>query len=128
MGLSQSPSGSSVFGLLDPDWPGHTGSMTTPTTSTQPGRSGPEIRDALSRHSPADVHAFEREFQQALSEVAASYDTRVLDEVVDRWWRVAVVRSVALTEAEQDQLNRASAGDFTGLLEQTADGSFRRIG
>ena len=76
----------------------------------------------------ADVPTFEREFQQAPSEVAASYDTRVLDEVIDRWWRIAVLRSVILSEAEQDQLSRARAGDFTGLLEQTADGSFRRIG
>lgn len=97
-------------------------------TSTQPGRSGPEIRDALSKHSPADLHVFEREFQQALIEAAASYDTRALDEVVDRWWRIAVVRSITLTEAEQDQVNRARVGDFTGLLEQNADGSFRRIG
>ncbi len=102
--------------------------MTTLTTSTKPRRSGPEIRDALNRHSPADVHTFEREFQQALSEAVASYDTRALDEVIDRWWRVAVVRSVTLSEAEEDQLSRARAGDFTGLLEQTADGSFRRIG
>lgn len=102
--------------------------MPTATTSTQPGRSGSEIHDALGRHSPADVPAFEREFMEALSVAAASYDTRALDEVIDRWWRVAVVRSATLTEAEQGQLNRARAGDFTGLLEQTADGSFRRIG
>ena len=76
----------------------------------------------------ADVPTFEREFQQAPSEVAASYDTRVLDEVIDRWWRIAVLRSVILSEAEQDQLSRARAGDFTGLLEQTADGSFRLRG
>ncbi|MDN5764102.1 MAG: DUF6247 family protein [Microlunatus sp.] len=101
--------------------------MTT-TTSTQPGRSGPEIRAVLTRHSPEDVRAFEREFQQALSDAAASYDTRALDDVIDRWWRIAVVRSTTLTNAEQDQLDRAHVGDFTGMLEQAADGSFRRIG
>lgn len=116
-----------MFGLVNLGLASHTESMTT-TASTQPGRSGSEIRDALSKHSPADVHVFEREFQQALAEVAASYDTRALDDVVDRWWRVAVLRSITLTGAEQDQLDRARAGDFTGLLEQTADGSFRRIG
>lgn len=102
--------------------------MTTTTTSAQPGRSGPEIRATLTQHAPAEVPVFEREFQQALTEAAASYDTRSVDEVIDRWWRVAVVRSLTLTDAEQDQLDRALAGDFTGLLEQNADGSFRRIG
>lgn len=51
-----------------------------------------------------------------------------LNNVIDRWWRVAVVRSVALTESEHDQLDRAHTGDFSSLLEQSADGSFRRIG
>jgi hypothetical protein len=117
----------SVF-LLCPEWPGHTGSVTTTTASTQPGRSGPEIRAALAHHAPADVHTFEREFQHALSEAATSYDTRNLDDVIDRWWGIAVIRSITVTEAEQEQLDRASAGDFTGMLEKTADGSFRRIG
>lgn len=80
------------------------------------------------RHAPQDLPTFEREFQLAVHQAAASYDTRGLVEVIDRWWRVAVVRSIALTKSEQDQLDRAHAGDFAGLLEQSADGSFRRIG
>lgn len=102
--------------------------MTTTATSTQPGRSGSEIRDALARYAPEDLRTFEADFQQALSRAADSYDTRNLDEVLDRWWRVAIVRSITLTDIEQQQLDRARTGDFTGLLEQTADGSFRRIG
>lgn len=98
------------------------------TTSTQPARSGPEIRAVLARHTPADVQVFEREFQQALSEAARTFDTHGLDDVIERWWRIAVVRSIELSDAEQQQLERASTGDFTGLFEQTADGSFQRIG
>ena len=94
----------------------------------RPGRSGPEIRDVLARHAPESVGEFEGDFQRAVAQVAASYDTRQLDEVIDRWWRVAVIRSLTLTAEEQDQVDRARAGDFAGLLEQTADGSFRRIG
>jgi hypothetical protein len=100
----------------------------TTATSTQPGRSGPEIRAALARHAPAEAAMFEQEFHQALTEAATSFDTAPLDEVIDRWWRIAVVRSIELSEAEENQLRQARAGDYTGLLEQTADGSFRRIG
>ena len=100
--------------------------MTT-TTRTGPGRSGPEIRAALAEHAPAELVAFERDFQQALSEAAATFDTSTIDRVIDRWWQIAAVRSVELSEAENDQLRRAKAGDFTGLLEQADDGTFRRI-
>lgn len=101
--------------------------MTT-TTSTQPARSGPEIRAALAQHAPAEVAVFEVEFRRALNEAATSFDTRVVDEVVQRWWRIAIVRSIEFSDAELEQIRRARAGDYTGLLEQTADGSFRRIG
>lgn len=116
-----------VFGRGSPDQAGHTGSMTT-STSTQPARSGPEIRAALARHAPAEVAVFEDEFRRALKEAAVSFDTRVVDDVVERWWRMAIVRSIEFSDEEQDQIRRAQAGDYMGLLEQTADGSFRRIG
>ena len=101
--------------------------MTT-TTRTEPGRSGPAIRAALAEHAPAELVTFEREFHQALSDAAATFDTTTLDQVIDRWWRIAALRSIQLSETEQDQLRRVRAGDFTGLMEQTSDGSFRRIG
>lgn len=100
----------------------------TASTLTGPGRSGPEIRAALAEHAPSDVQAFELEFHQALAEAAATFDISVVDQVLTRWWRTATIRSIRLTEAEQDQVRRAKAGDFTGLLEQTSDGSFRRLG
>lgn len=100
----------------------------TASTLTGPGRSGPDIRAALVRHAPSEVEAFEGEFHQALTEAAATFDISVVDQVLTRWWRTAALRSIQLTEAEEDQVRRAKAGDFTGLLEQTSDGSFRRIG
>lgn len=100
----------------------------TVSTRIGPGRSGPEIRAALAEHAPAELGTFEREFHQALTEAAASFDTSTLDEVLTRWWQIAAIRSIQLSEAEQDQLRRARSGDFSGLLEQTSDGTFRRLG
>jgi hypothetical protein len=92
-----------------------------------PRRSGPDIRAALAEHAPTELDNFELEFQDALKVAATSYDTVPIEKVLDHWWRVAVLRSITLSEEEQDQLRRAEAGDFTGLWEQASDGTFRRI-
>ena len=92
-----------------------------------PRRSGSDIRAALAEHAPAELADFEREFHNALEVAAATYDTVPIEEVLDQWWRIAVLRSITLSEEEQDQLRRAEAGDFTGLWEQASDGTFRRI-
>jgi hypothetical protein len=105
----------------------HTGPMTA-STFTGPRRSGPEIRAALEAHAPSELATFEREFHAALAEAAASFDTSTVDQVLERWWRIAATRSIQLSEDEEDQVRRARAGDYTGLWEQTSDGSFRRIG
>jgi hypothetical protein len=68
-----------------------------------------------------------REFEEALTAAAARSDTRPLDQVLTRWRQVAASRSVHLSEAEHDHINRARAGDFTDLLDQTGDGTFRRL-
>lgn len=86
--------------------------MTASTTVTGPGRSGPEIRAALAEHAPAELVAFEDDFHAALDDAAASFDTRPLEQVLTRWWRIATARSIQLTEAEQDQIRRAHAGDL----------------
>ena len=101
--------------------------MTTPTL-TGPGRSGPEIRAALAEHAPSEVEAFELEFHQALTGAAATFDTSAIDQVLTRWWRTAVLRSIQLSDVEKDQVRRAKAGNVAGLLEQASDGSFRRLG
>ena len=102
--------------------------MTASTTVTGPGRSGPEIHAALAEHAPAELAAFERDFHSALSDAAASFDTRSLEQVLTHWWRIAAARSIQLTETEQDQIRRAHAGDYTGLYEQASDSTFRRLG
>ena len=102
--------------------------MTATTTVTGPGRSGSEIRAALAEHAPAELAAFEQDFYSALSDAAASFDTRPLEQLLTRWWRVAAARSIQLTEAEQNQIRRAHTGDYSGLYEQASDGTFRRLG
>ena len=99
----------------------------TASTLTGPGRSGPEIHTALAEHAPSEVAIFEREFHHALTEAASSFDISAVDQVLTRWWRIAALRSINLSDIEKDQVRRAQSGDFTGLLEQTSDGSFRRL-
>lgn len=72
----------------------HTEPMTASTTVTGPGRSGPEIRAALAEHAPAELVALEDDFNAALDDAAASFDTRPLEQVLTRWWRIATARSI----------------------------------
>lgn len=72
-----------------------------------PRRSGSGIRAALAEHAPAELADFERDFQEAVQVAAASYDTVPIDEVLDQWWRIAVLRSLTLSEEDQDQARRA---------------------
>lgn len=78
-------------------------------------------------HATSEVVVFEREFHDALDEAATSFDTAAIERVLDRWWRVAVVRSIKLSGTEEQQVRRAKAGDFGGLWERADDGTFRRI-
>jgi hypothetical protein len=105
---------------------GDTGPVTA-SLFAAPRRSGSDIRAALAQHAPAELDDFEREFHDALKVAASSYDTVPIEGVLDQWWRIAVQRSITLTEDEHDHVRRAAAGDFTGLWEQASDGSFRRV-
>ena len=102
--------------------------MTAATHTLAPPRSGPAIRALLAVWAPDEVPQFENEFHHALSEAARSYDITPLDDLLERWRRVAAVRANPLTPQEQEQLRRARAGDDTGLWEQAEDGTFHRIG
>lgn len=99
--------------------------MTT-SSSQQLERSGPAIRRALAAASPAECQLFEREFAQAAQEAGQQCDLAPLDAVLDRWWRVAALRSTPLSDQEEQQLARARGGDFTGLLTPEG-GDWRRL-
>lgn len=100
--------------------------MTASTTITLP-RTGPAVRSALTRWAPGECPKFEAEFQHAVAEATQSYDLAPVEAVVDHWWRIAASRAHPLTAEEQDQLRRARAGDFSGLLLQSEDSSFKRL-
>jgi hypothetical protein len=82
----------------------------------------------LNEWAPHEVARFEDEFHHALSEASRSYDIAPLDDLLERWRRVAAVRANPLTPHEQEQVRRARAGDDTGLWEQAKDGTFHRLG
>ena len=93
-----------------------------------PPRSGPAIRAMLAEWAPAELSRFEREFQHALGQAAHSFDIAPLDDLLERWRRVAAVRANPLTPEEEEQLRRVRSGDDTGLWEQAEDGTFHRLG
>lgn len=51
----------------------------------------------------------------------------MVEEVVDKWWQIALSRSVELTDAEEVQIARARNGDFSSLQIRDPDGSFSRL-
>ena len=86
-------------------------------------RSGPAIRATLAAVSPEECAAFEAEFARASAEL----DLAPAEEVLDRWWRIAVIRANPLSEKEQAQVARVKAGDFTGLLARDERGNWIRL-
>ena len=102
-----------------------TGGMTT-ASSRQLERSGPAIRRVLAAASPEECQLFEQEFAQAAQEAGRQCDVAPLEAVLDRWWKVAALRSNPLSEQEEQQLARARHGDFTGLLTPEG-GNWRRL-
>lgn len=105
----------------------HTGQVTTTPHAVPFTRSGPGIRAALAQWAPDECQQFEAEFQQALSAAGTTFSLVDAEAVIDRWWRIAVIRAQPLNAEEQEQLRRARSGDFPGLLVQAEDGSFRRL-
>jgi Family of unknown function (DUF6247) len=78
-------------------------------------RSGDQ--GGLAETSASECVQFEAEFTAALQRATAELDLAPAEEVLDRWWGIAAIRTNRLTEAERAQLARARAGDFTGLWE-----------
>jgi hypothetical protein len=56
--------------------------------SGPPARTPAEVRAAL---TGTDRASFERDYQAALSRAAIDYDLTPLQDVLNRWWHVAVL-------------------------------------
>lgn len=99
--------------------------MTTATTRIE--RSGPAVRAALARVSPEECAQFEAEFAQATARAGAEYDLAPAQQVLDRWWGIAVIRANPLSDHEQAQLARAREGVFDGLWERDDHGDWHQL-
>jgi hypothetical protein len=99
--------------------------VTTATTRIE--RSGPAVRAALARLSPQECAQFEAEFTKATARAGAEYDLAPAQQVLDRWWGIAVIRANPLSEREQAQLARVRDGVFDGLWERDERGDWSQL-
>jgi len=79
-------------------------------------RSGPAIWAALLAHAPERCTQFEAEFRSALALAAENLDLSGPQAVLTHWQTVAMMAANPLTDDEREQIDRAKAGDFSGLL------------
>jgi hypothetical protein len=79
-------------------------------------RSGPAIRAALLAYAPERCAQFEAELRSALALAADSLDLSGPQAVLKHWQAVAIMAANPLTDEEREQLGRAKAGDFSGLI------------
>lgn len=111
---------------LGPGSPGHTGPVTVSQSGVLPC-SGGAVREWLQQHSPAELPAFEHEFNGALHTALTSFDLSAANRVVRRWWLLAAGRSQPATPDELDVVDRARRGDLAGLSVLQPDGTFHRV-
>ena len=81
----------------------------------------------MQKHSAFDVETFEQELGEALAGARMSFDLTSANDVVRRWWLIALGRSRTLSRREIDQVERARRGDLSGLSALGPDGTFRRL-
>lgn len=79
-------------------------------------RTGPSIRAALSRASPAELPDFEAEFRIALAEAEDTFDLTTVNQVLSRWWGRAHLRLNPPTADERAIIEQVARGDFRGYL------------
>jgi hypothetical protein len=84
-------------------------------------RSGPAIRAALLTYAPGRCAEFEAEFRTALALATDSLDLAGPQAVLKHWQAVAVMAANPLTDEERENLKRARAGDFSGLITRHHD-------
>lgn len=95
--------------------------MTT-VMATVVGRSGPAVRAVLAEHAPQDCARFEGELRDALFRAGEDLDVTRVDAVLARWHARATVAANPLTAEELALVQRARAGDLTGLRARDEHG------
>lgn len=100
--------------------------MTTVTT-TKVERSGPAIRAALAEHSPQKCRQFEVDVRDALAHASADLNLARVDAVLTHWHARATIVANPLTAEEQASIERARAGDFTGLRARGEHGAWTTL-
>lgn len=90
-------------------------------------RSGPAIRAALTEHAPEDCGRFEAELRAALAGAVGDLDLSTVEAVLVRWHALATMAVNPLAPEERAQLQRAKAGDFTGLYSRDESGNWVRL-
>jgi Family of unknown function (DUF6247) len=97
-------------------------------TSTMIERSGPAIRAALLAYASAEECAqFEAELRSVLARAAEDLDLSGPQEVLAHWHALATMAANPPTAEEREQIERAKAGDFTGLSTQDESGNWVRL-
>ncbi len=96
-------------------------------TSTMVERSGPAIRAALVAHAPERCVQFEVELRSALARAAEDLDLSGPQAVLTHWHAVATMAANPLTDVEREQIERAKAGDHTGLSTRDENGNWVRL-
>jgi hypothetical protein len=90
-------------------------------------RSGPAIQAALVAHAPERWAQFEAELRSALAQAAEDLDLSGPQAVLTRWHAVATMAANPLTDDEREQIERAKAGDYTGLRALDENGNWVRL-
>jgi hypothetical protein len=101
--------------------------MPTTVTVIAVERSGPAIRAALAAHAPEDCTCFEAELRTALAHASDDLDLSGVETVLARWHALATMAANPLTAAERTHVERAKAGDFTGLYTRDEHGNWIQL-
>lgn len=101
--------------------------MATTVTFVAIERSGPAIRASLNEHYPEDGVRFETEFRGAMARAADNFDLTDPQTVLTRWHALATMAANPLTDEERKQVDRAKAGNFTGMYSRDETGTWLRL-
>lgn len=82
--------------------------------TTKIERSGQAVHAALADLSPEEAERFQREYRDALTHAAETFDLTDADSVLTRWWGIANLRANPLTDEEQQLVERVRSGEDVG--------------